>query len=568
MFFSKKSAQPHLSDPPFQAKKHQIAFDWKSRIKDLTSIPADSLMDMDVLFIGGGPAGLSGAIRLKQLCQKEFPDIQIGVIEKASRIGGHSLSGAVINPIAFKQLFPDIKDLPFHQKVKKEKLFYLTPNGKCSLPLPPTMKNKNFYTASLCEVLRWMAEKAEAMDISIFTSFTANELLTDSNYVKGVSTFPAGLNRDGSHSPNYQEPIFIRSKLTVLADGSRGHLSQAWIKWKNITSKYPQTYALGVKEVWEVPPESLSGREQEIWHTMGWPLSSDCFGGAWMYPLEKNLLSLGLVAGLDSPLQNLDVHLKLQQLKNHPLFTSILNGGKCVEWGAKTIPEGGYHSMPDVLHDHGLLIAGDAAGMVNVPALKGIHYAMTSGILIAETALSALKANDFSSDTLKNYDEKARKKSCIGKELYPVRNVRQAFEKNIFSGLIKSGLIFITKGVFPGDHKKKLTSDSEKIRTKKEKNLLLNNNNIQIKAINKTEAVFLSGNKTRDDIPPHLKTKTDLPEEVQNFYTHLCPAGVYEKKDDKLIINAPNCIDCKATDILGPRWTPKEGGTGPNYTKM
>ena len=325
---------------------------------------------------------------------------------------------------------------------------------------------------------------------------------------------------------------------------------------------------MGVKEIWEVPPESLSGMEQEVWHTMGWPLSADCFGGTWMYPLEKNLLSLGLVAGLDSPLQNLDVHMKLQQLKNHPLFTSILKGGKCVEWGAKTIPEGGYHSMPNQLHDHGMLIAGDAAGMVNVPALKGIHYAMTAGMLIAETAFSALKVKDFSSNTLKIYDEKVRKKSCIGKELYFVRNVRQAFEKNIFSGLIKSGLMLLTKGVFPGDHKKEITSDSERLRTKKENNFLLNNNNIQIKPINKTEAVFLSGNKTRDDIPPHLKTKTDLPEEIQNFYTHLCPAGVYEKKDGKLIINAPNCIDCKATDILGPRWTPKEGGAGPNYTKM
>lgn len=568
MFFFNKSNQKHLFYPSFQAKQHQPDFDWKSKIKELSSVPDDSLMDMDVLFIGGGPAGLSGAIYLKQLCQKEFPDIQIGIIEKASRIGGHSLSGAVINPVALKQLFPDtdIKNFPFCQKVEKEKLFYLTANGKWPLPLPPTMKNKNFYTASLCEVLRWMAEKAEAMDISLFTSFTANELLTENNCIKGVSTFPAGLNKDHSRSPNYQEPIFIRSKLTVLADGSRGHLSQAWMKWKNIASKYPQTYALGVKEIWEVPPESLSGMEKEIWHTMGWPLSTDCFGGAWMYPLENNLLSLGLVAGLDSPLQNLDVHMKLQQLKNHPLFASLLKDGKCVEWGAKTIPEGGYHSMPNPLHDHGMLIAGDAAGMVNVPALKGIHYAMTAGMLIAETAFSSLKSKDFSSNTLKTYDEKVRKKSCIGKELYPVRNVRQAFEKNIFSGLIKSGLMFLTKGVFPGDHKKEIIPDSEKLRTKTEKGF--NSHKTQITPLSKTEAVFLSGNKTRDDIPPHLKTNTNLPEEIQDFYTHLCPAGVYEKNDGKLVINAPNCIDCKATDILGPRWTPKEGGTGPNYTKM
>ena len=566
------SDQTHPADPssqankPFQPKKYQAKLDWKQWLKPISSASEDSIMDMDILFVGGGPAGLAGAIHLKQLCQKEFPDIQIGVIEKASRIGGHSLSGAVINPIALKQLFPDLpeSEFPFRQKVEKEKLFYLTAKGKWPLPLPPAMKNKNFYTASLCEVLRWMADKAETMDISIFTSFTANQLLTEKDYVKGVSTFPAGLNKDGSPSASYQAPICIRSKLTVLADGSRGHLSQTWMKWKQITSPYPQTYALGVKEIWEIPSEV--NRKTEIWHTMGWPLPPDCFGGAWMYPLEKNLLSLGLVAGLDSPLKNLDVHIKLQQLKSHPVLSQLLKNGKCIEWGAKTIPEGGYYSMPDQLHDHGLLIAGDAGSMVNVPALKGIHYAMTAGILSAKTAFQALKASDFSAKTLKTYDEQVRKKSCIGKELYPVRNVRQAFGKNIFSGLVKSGLIFLTKGFFPGDYKRILKTDAEKSRTRKETTFyksVSNKNTLQ-----KTEAVYLSGNKTRDDIPPHLKVKKDLPANIQELYVHLCPAGVYERKNGKLIVNAPNCVDCKATDVLGPRWTPKEGGTGPNYTRM
>ena len=552
----------------FRPEQYQTPLDWESKIKTLSSAPADSIMDVDVLFVGGGPAGLSGAIRLKQLCQKDFPDIQIGVIEKASRIGGHSLSGAVINPVAFHQLFPDLKEseLPFREKVQKEKLFYLTPKKKLPLPLPPTMKNKNFYTASLCEILRWMGEKAEAMDISIFTSFTANELLIEKDTIKGISTFPAGLNKDGTHTSSYQKPIFIRSKLTVLAEGSRGHLTQSWMAWKKVSSKYPQTYALGVKEIWEVPSETLSNKTSEIWHTMGWPLPASCFGGSWMYPLDNNLVSLGLVAGLDSPLQNLDVHLKLQQLKKHPLFSSLLKNGKCVEWGAKTIPEGGYHSIPKQLHDKGLLIAGDSAGMVNVPSLKGIHYAMTAGMLCAETAFFSLKENDFSENILKHYTEKVRTKSCIGKELYPVRNVRQAFEKNIFFGLIKSSLMFLTKGFFPGDHKKTLTPDAKKIKHKKETYSLSDKQNI--KPLSKTEAVFLSGNKTRDDIPPHLKVKENLPEEVQDFYTHLCPAGVYEKKDGQFVVNSPNCVDCKATDVLGPRWTPKEGGTGPNYTKM
>ena len=557
--------------PPFQPRQYQKPFDWLSKIRPLTEAPNDSIMDVDVLFVGGGPAGLSGAIRLKQLCQKDFPDIQIGVIEKASRIGGHSLSGAVINPVAFKELFPDLKksDLPFRQKVKKEKLFYLTTKGKYPLLLPPTMKNKGFYTTSLCETLRWMAEKAEAMDISIFTSFTANELLTENNTVKGISTFPSGLNKDGSPSASYQAPIFIRSKITVLADGSRGHLSQAWMKWKKISSKYPQTYALGVKELWEVSDESSLSIKNEIWHTMGWPLPMDCFGGAWIYDMGNQLVSLGLVAGLDSPLQNLDVHNKLQELKNHPILTQLLKDGKCVEWGAKTIPEGGYHSIPNQLHDHGLLLAGDAANMVNVPALKGIHYAMTAGLRCAETAFSALKADDFSTKTLKSYDKKIKNNSCISKELYPVRNVRQAFDQNIFLGLLKSGLMFLTKGTFPGDYKKTLKSDDLKVKTRGVSlHVTATSPSALNKNISKTEGVYLSGNKTRDDIPPHLTTKADLPEEIQKFYTALCPAGVYERKDGKLIINAPNCVDCKATDVLGPEWTPKEGGTGPNYTRM
>ena len=614
----------------FQPKQYQQEWDWRSKVKELSSVPtSDSVMDVDVLFVGAGPAGLSGAIRLKQLCQKDFPNIQIAVLEKASKVGGHSLSGAVINPVALSQLFPEVSlsDMPFRQKVQTEKLFYLTPRGKWPLPLPPTMKNKNFYTASLGEVLRWMAQKAEAMGVLVFPSFTADELLIEGKAVKGVSTFPLGLNKDGSKGGSYQAPVFIRSQVTVLAEGTRGHLSQTWMKWKNISSHYPQTYALGVKEVWEVPSGVTEG---EIWHTMGWPLSADCFGGAWMYPLGEGLLSLGLVAGLDSSSPCLDVHGELQKLKSHPLFYRLLEKGKCVEWGAKTIPEGGWHGLPEVLHDEGLLIAGDAAGMVNVPALKGIHYAMTAGICSAETAFGALKQKDFSRKVLKGYDKQVREESCIGKELYPVRNVRQAFEKNIFLGLVQSGLMFLTKGVFPGDFKKEFKSDAEKIRQVGSSNgssvggssvggssvggadsptASVGGSSVGVRAessvggssvggssvgvdsvgssagssatasvgveaprhklaISKLDGVYLSGNKTRDDIPSHLKVKEGVPEEVQDFYVSLCPAGVYEKKDGKLIVNSSNCVDCKATDVLGPRWTPREGGSGPRYQKM
>ena len=549
----------------FKPKNYQYPLNKESYIRTFPADKKDSIMNVDVLFVGAGPAGLSGAIYLKKLCEKDFPDIQIAVIEKASRIGGHSLSGAVINPIMFKTLFPHIeeKDLPFRQQIQKESLFYLTEKGQWPLLLPPTMKNKNFYTASLCEVLRWMGQQAEKQDISIFTSFTAHELLVKENQIAGLSTFPAGLNKEGTASSSYQEPVFIQSPLTVLTDGSRGHLSQSWMRWKNIHSHYPQTYALGVKEVWKISSSEI--KENQIWHTMGWPLPANCFGGAWVYPLGKGLLSLGLVAGLDSPIQNLDVHASLQKLKNHPMFSKLLKGGECIEWGAKTIPEGGWHSIPEKLHDDGLLIAGDSAGMVNVPALKGIHYAMRAGIQAAKTAFLALQKKDFSKNILKNYDKQILEQ--IKPELYPVRNVRQAFDKNLFLGLIQSGAMFLTKGKFPGDRKKNLFPDEEKVKSiqLKTKNTDINP---KVKSLSKTEAVYLSGNKTRDDIPNHLKSKLDIPETVKDFYTHLCPAGVYEKKEGKLLINAPNCIDCKATDILGPRWTPREGGSGPNYSQM
>ncbi len=553
----------------FQPHQYQEQWDSKHKIRALSSAPSQALMDMDVLFVGGGPAGLSGAIHLKNLCQKSFPDIQIGVLEKASRIGGHALSGAIVNPQIFKELFPqeDPGQFPFRQKVNQEKMFYLSRKRKWPLPLPPPLHNKNFWTASLCEILRWMGEKAESAGVNIWTSFSADELLVENDIVRGVSTAPAGLNRDRQPKASYQEPVFIRSKLTVLTEGSRGHLSSAWMRWKNIQSRYPQTYALGVKEIWEVPPQNLKGREQNVIHTMGWPLPSPCFGGAWIYPLEKNLLSIGLVAGLDSPLPDLDVHDKLQQWKTHPLLMSFLKGGKCVEWGAKTIPEGGYHAMPERLYDDGLLIAGDSAGMVNVPALKGIHYAMTAGRLSAEAAFSALKAKDFSRATLQQYDEAVRKKSRIGKDLYPVRNVRQAFEKNIFWGLFKSGLMFLSRGKFPGDGTVSGKTDAEKVRIYKDRG----SNNFPSSfntRVEKSEAVYLSGNRTRDDMPSHLKVPPDLPEEVQKFYTHLCPAGVYEKNQGQWMVNASNCVDCKATDVLGPRWGPREGGAGPNYTRM
>ena len=563
--FTQTPASRSDSESPFTPHSYQVKINYKNYLTPLHSIKKKDL-EVDVLFAGGGPAGLAGAIYLQNLCQKQQIDIQIAVMEKARAFGGHTLSGAIINPVCFRQLFPHIlfKDLPFRQKIKKESLFYLGRNNKFPLPVPPMMKNKNFYTASLCEVTHWMAKKAEAAGITLLPAFTAHKLITEDEKVAGVLTFQTGLSKNQTAEVNAENTFSIKAKLTVLADGSRGHLSRAWMQWKNILSKYPETYALGVKELWECKNSNWASGGQVI-HTMGWPLRADCFGGGWLYPMGENMVSVGLVAGLDSPSQNLDVHQKLQDLKMHPLFANILKDGRCEAWGAKTIPEGGYHSIPNQLHDHGVLVVGDAGGMVNVPALKGIHYAMHSGILAAEEAFDALRKNDFSMEGLKGYSQKVRH-GTIGKELYPVRNVRRVFDKNIFIGLIKSGLMFLTKGRFPGDAKQPLVQDSHVPRVLRDKYYAHKHSSASY--ISKADAVYLSGNKTRDDIPSHLKNGDRVPIEVQKFYERLCPAGVYESKNGKLIINAPNCIDCKATDVWGPGWTPREGGTGPHYRQM
>jgi electron-transferring-flavoprotein dehydrogenase len=346
----------------------------------------------------------------------------------------------------------------------------------------------------------------------------------------------------------------------VLTEGTRGPLTQAYLKEFNIKSKYPQIYALGVKEIWKTknPPEFVT-------HTLGWPLTNSSFGGSFMYPMGDDMLAIGLVVGLDYKEHNLDVHGLLQKLKEHPLFKKHLVGGECVEWGAKTIPEGGLLALPEKLHGDGILMAGDCAGFVNVPALKGIHYAMQTGMMAARTVFQSLKAQKFDAETLSVYDKMVQS-SYVWSDLHKVRNMRQAFKSGFYLGGIKAGLMTVTGGAIPGDMSG-LEEDAkdEKFFTPSEPTSSV--------GISKLDAVYLSGNKTRDDIPSHLtpvshKIGKEISKEVAEFYAHMCPAGVYEVRGDQLIINAPNCIDCKATDVLGPRWQPREGGAGPSYRFM
>lgn len=541
----------------FKPSDYQLSWKPEDFIVQTKDAPDEDGIELDVLFVGAGPASLSSAIKLADLAKSKDRTLEIGVMEKAEQLGGHSLSGAVVNPLVFRWLFPDkpIKDFPFRKEVTKESFYYLSKKHFFPLPVPPGMRNKNCWTASLCEVVRFLGKEAEQRGVHIFTSFPAEKLLMNESKVIGVLSKAYGLNKDGTKESNADSPSKIFAKLVVLSEGSRGHLSQSYLLQKNIQSKYPQTYALGVKELWEVKKEP-----EGILHSIGWPLDSKTFGGSWFYPLGKNLVSIGLVAGLDSSLGNLSVHDELQKMKAHPLFKKYLEGGKCVEWGAKTIPEGGYHALPDQLHGEGVLILGDSAGLLNMASLKGIHYAMASGYYAAETALTAFEKQDFSAHCLKEYDRKV-KDSFIAKDLYIYRNLRQSFNKGLFKGLFKAGLITLTKGFLPLDFKNTdLETDGEVKRQ-------MTGSSVSHEGYSKVDAVYLSGNKTRDKIPSHLIGKDDVPRELGMFYERMCPAGVYEQKD-KLIVNAPNCVDCKATDILGPRWTPRERGSGPNYKLM
>src|SRR5438552_3615958 len=414
--------------------------------------PDKEAVPMDVVFVGGGPAGLAGAIELARLVKRDkeagggLGDVEIAVLEKAETLGAHCLSGAVVNPVALRALFPELKDgdLPLRARVTSERVYFLTGAGSLRIPTPPTMKNHGFYVASLCEIVRWLGEKAERLGVNMFTGYPAGALLVDGDRVVGVRTVDSGRKRDGQPGPGYTPPTDITARVTVLAEGTRGALAQAWMKWQQVGSPNPQIFALGVKELWETK-KPLDG----VVHTLGWPLPTDAFGGSFMYPLEPNLVALGLVVGLDYRDAALDVQLLLQRLKTHPLFRPYLEGGEMVEWGAKTIPEGGFHSLPARRHGNGLVLVGDAAGYVEVASLKGIHYAMHSGMLAARAIFDALKKSDVSAAALAFYDRMIDD-SFIVKDLRARRNMRIVFHKaGFYLGGIQAALMTLTGGAFP-----------------------------------------------------------------------------------------------------------------------
>jgi electron-transferring-flavoprotein dehydrogenase len=536
----------------------------------------DERLEVGILFVGGGPAGLAGAIRLAQLLETapdvkaQLGDVPIAVVEKGKYPGAHLVSGAVVNPVALRALFPGKPDseFPFRSSVRGEAVYLLNRTGQTRVPTPPTMKNHGYFSASLSEIARWLGEQAESLGVTLLTETTAAKVLMKDGAIHGIMTGDKGLGRDGAPLSNHEPGAELHAKATVISEGVLGHLTIALVEYLGLHGPNPQSYALGVKEVWDVPKPL-----DRVIHTMGWPLRPGRewreFGGSFIYPLGENQVSLGLVVGLDHADCTLSVHDLLQDLKRHPLVREVLDGGTRNEkgWGAKTIPEGGWYAMPTRLALPGALLTGDAAGLVNVPALKGIHYAMWSGMLAAETIFAALKAgvNLRGARALADYDTAVRS-GFIGKDLFRVRNMRQAFGAGFVPGAALAGLMTVTLGLLPpwrlGAHR-----DSEYPVKNGARKYSKADGKL---TFDKLSSVYASGNRTRDTQPNHLRVRTDVPQAVGDAWIAMCPAAVYEwggaagKK--VLLVNAPNCVQCGAITAKGGRFTPPEGGSGPEYT--
>lgn len=548
--------------------------------------PPDERIEVGIAIVGGGPAGLACAIRLGQLLAEDeqllesLGEVPIAIIEKGKTCGSHLLSGAMMRPSAMRKLFPDLpeSEWPTYGTVDKDAVYLLTPKRAIPLkPTPPPFRNHGNHVTSIAQLGRWLAGKAEELGAYILPETAAVKLLVEDGRVVGVRTGDKGRDREGKELSNFEPGSDVIAKATILCEGTQGHLAGAAIRYFGLGSEDPQQWELGVKEVWEVKQPL-----DRVIHTMGWPLRYRAkygeFGGSFIYPMGEDKVSLGFVAGLDYKDATFSVHDTLQLLKTHPLVRGILEGGKRIAWGAKTIPSGGYWAMPKRLWAPGMCIAGDSAGMVNVPRLKGIHYAMHAGIFAAEAVYEALKEHG-STEDLSGYERRVRE-SEIEKDLYEVRNMRQPFSKGFFVGGAISNAMLITKGRFPGGHWEThddatvpvFIGDRDKVYPKPDNEL----------TFNKLDSVFLSGNATRDDAPNHIRIANPVPLEVALMWQNMCPAQVYEvpeeeleaarvdgrldgKKLVKVKVTASNCVQCGAITAKGGRLTPPEGGDGPNY---
>jgi electron-transferring-flavoprotein dehydrogenase len=539
---------------------------------------AEDRIEVGIAIVGGGPAGLACANKLMQLLESEpeltekLGEVPVAVIEKGKVAGAHLLSGANMKPSAMEELFPDLdkSEWPVYQEVTKDAVYLLTKSKAIPLkPPPPNFRNHGNYVTSVSKLGRFLADKAEEAGVYILSETAATKLLVEDRVVRGVRSGDRGRGKDGQELPNFEPGSDVVAKATVLAEGTVGHLTYAAYDYFDLHGADPMRWELGVKEVWEVK-EPLD----RVIHTMGWPLRKGAkyneFGGSFIYPMGEDKICIGLVAGLDYTDATFSVHDALQLLKTHPFVRKLIDGGKRVAWGAKTIPSGGYYAMPKRLAVPGMVVAGDAASMVNIPTLKGVHYAMHAGMYAAETIVEALK-QDPDSVNFEAYDEKVHN-SMIEKDLYNSRNVRQAFSKGFFVGGAVANGWALTKGAFPPGHWKGEDDAENEMEIGKAGSTYVKPDN-EI-TFNKLDSVFLSGNATRDDAPNHVRIQTRVPREVAQTWVSMCPAQVYEIPEEQLAggnaevdvhVTASNCVQCGAITAKGGRLTLPEGGDGPLY---
>ena len=535
-------------------------------------------IEVGMLVVGAGPAGLACAIRFGQLLEgspetaERLGEVPVAVLEKGKQAGSHLLSGAVVNPRSLRRLFAGSKrtaDMPFFAEVEHEAVYFLTRRRAFRIPAPPTMRNRGNYVASLSQLGRWLAKEAESTGATVLPGTAAEKLLVSEGRVRGVRTGDRGRGRDGKPAANFEPGSDVLARVTVLAEGTQGHLTGAAIDRFGLGGESPQVWALGVKEVWKVHRPL-----DRVIHTMGWPLRLRGryreFGGSFIYPMGDDMVTLGMVVGLDYRDVELSAHDLLQELKTHPKIRRILEGGERVAWGAKTIPEGGLNALPRRLHAPGLLLCGDGAGFVNVPALKGIHYAIESGILAAEAAFASLRPGETPTrpGALARYDDAVRG-SFVWKDLWRVRNMRQGFGRGFVIGTAVAGAATVSAGrVPPNTLATEPDAEQELIRTDRASRYPAPDGTL---VFDKLSSVFLSGNKTRDDAPSHLRVARRVPREVAELWTRMCPAQVYEVGPEDagkvaVEVTPSNCVQCGAITAKGGRLTPAEGGAGPEYT--
>ncbi|MBV6633601.1 MAG: electron transfer flavoprotein-ubiquinone oxidoreductase [Alphaproteobacteria bacterium] len=538
-------------------------------------------MEFDVVVVGAGPAGLATAIRLKQRADEAGQELAICVIEKGSEVGAHLLSGAVFETRALDELIPDWKDkgAPLTVEAKEDSFMFLTKKSAFKMPTPPQMHNKGNYVISLGELARWLAEQAEAIGVEIYPGFAAAEVLyDDQGQVMGVATGDMGIGKDGEQTANYTPGMELHAKQTVFSEGCRGSLTKTLFeKFDLRKDSDPQTYSIGIKELWEIDPEKH--KPGKIVHTIGWPMDNKTYGGSWLYHFKDNLVSVGYVIGLDYQNPYLSPFDEMQRFKTHPSIAPLFEGARRVSYGARALSAGGYQSLPKLTFPGGVLV-GDTAGFLNVPKIKGNHTAMKSGMTAADAIFEHLKAEK-GREECTAYPEML-KKTWLWDELYRVRNIKPSFHWGLWPAIIYSAIdTYIFRGKAPwtlknhADHKQlKPAAECEKIEYPKPDGKL---------TFDKLSSVFISDTNHEENQPAHLKLKDESIPIAHNLPLYdepaqrYCPAGVYEVvreegEEPRFQINAQNCVHCKTCDIKDPsqniNWTVPEGAGGPNYAMM